>query len=252
MILMVNLMPQSNHKKGQQGNVFIIILMGVILFGALGYTFSRSANKGTGNLTKQQAKIAAQEILNYARLVEGAVDRVRRNGCSESEISFDSNALSNYNNANSPVDNSCHIFKSEGGKISVLEIPNKWIVEKPSVNHKAYQEIYISSRHCVEDVGETGCTIPELTFMISYLKQNICDQINHSLGIDVELYDTNSFTLQNSNRADGTFVLGPQEEIDNDSDINGRFYMCVRTENSSANHPPNPGYTYIHVLLPRG
>ena len=73
---MIQLMPQNNLKS-QSGNVFILILAGVVLFGALMFTFSRSADKGTGNLTKQQAKITAQDILSYAKIVEDAIDRVR-------------------------------------------------------------------------------------------------------------------------------------------------------------------------------
>lgn len=61
----------------QSGNVFVIILVAVTLFAALMFTFSRTGSQDTGNLTKQQAKIIAQEILNYAQLVEGAVNRVR-------------------------------------------------------------------------------------------------------------------------------------------------------------------------------
>jgi hypothetical protein len=119
---MENSMPQN--KQTQSGNVFILILIGVLLFGALGFTFTRSASKGSGNLTKQQAKIAAQEMINYARLVEGAVDRVRRNGCSETEINFYDDVIPGYSNPNARTDESCNIFSDNGGKISLIETMN--------------------------------------------------------------------------------------------------------------------------------
>ena len=101
----------------QAGNVFVFILAGIFLFGALIFTFTRGASKGTTSLSKHQARVAAQEILNYAQTLELAVSRVRRNGCSENQISFENDVVAGYINANAPVDNSCHIFKDNGGKM---------------------------------------------------------------------------------------------------------------------------------------
>ena len=104
-------MQQNKNISHQSGNVFIIILIGVLLFAALLYTFSRSLQTSGGNISSQQAEIAGQEILNYSRMLEEAVNRVRQNGCSENEISFEtSDQPSKYNNLNSPTDNSCHIY----------------------------------------------------------------------------------------------------------------------------------------------
>ena len=151
-------MPQNKRsilpslRTSESGNVFILILLGVFLFGALMYSFSRSANQGAGNLSKQQAKIAAQEILNYARLVEGAVDRVRRNGCSESEISFENDVVTGYTNPNAPTDKSCHIFDDEGGKVSYPANLNQWL-EKSYSAELGYNEYVFNSGNFRPGVG---------------------------------------------------------------------------------------------------
>lgn len=186
---MENLMPPNNHikKQTQQGNIFIIILIGVILFGALGYTFSRSASKGTGNLTKQQAKIAAQEILSYAQLLEGAVDRVRRKGCSENEISFENNVVSGYTNPNAPIDKSCHVFDDNGGKVSYVRPQLTWLDSNQSGN-SFYNELFITGRSCVSELGggppscsDGGTNYAEIILAVTYLKKDICEHINTSV-----------------------------------------------------------------------
>ena len=50
-------MPQNNRqdRRSESGNIFAIVMIGVVLFGALMYTFSRSAKQGDGNLTRSIA-----------------------------------------------------------------------------------------------------------------------------------------------------------------------------------------------------
>lgn len=236
----------------QHGGVFFYILLAVGMIAALSYTVSRGSRTSESALTNEQARIVATEIIEYGNTVSTAVQKLKLRGCRDEEISFESNAISgNYSNSNSPSDSSCHVFNIEGANINVLTPKEEWIVPKPTSNHKAHQTAYISSRHCVDGVGEAGCLEPELTFMFSYLKENICEQINQQLSITEELNDTNLFTLQNSNRATGSFSLGSQEEIDNDPDITGKTEFCVRTNGVTVNHTPNPGFTYIKVLIAR-
>ncbi len=105
----------SKYNK-QRGSVFFYILLGVVLFGALAFTVSRGMRgKQADTMTDRQAEISASEILDYAQKLGHAVDKLRRNGCSENEISFENPLIGGYINANSPVDKSCHIFEPEGG-----------------------------------------------------------------------------------------------------------------------------------------
>ncbi len=170
-------MTRQNNNLKESGNVFIIILAGVALFAALAFTFTSSSKKGTGNLSKQQAKIAAQEILSYARLVEQAVDRVRRNGCSENEISFENDVITGYENTNAPPDNSCHIFEAEGGRITFEE--NQNIYSQLLTNR-----VFFGQGHCIKGLSrnDSTCTASNsaLTYLIGPLKNEICLLINDS------------------------------------------------------------------------
>jgi hypothetical protein len=176
---MALLMPQ-NKNHSQSGNVFIIILVAVFLFGALMFTFSRSGSQGGSSISKQEAKIAAQEILNYARLVEGAVDRVRRNGCSENEISFENDTVAGYTNPNAPVDKSCHVFDDNGGKIEYTLPQDAW--------NTGSEQWQFNSSFQVTGVGKT-CSTPncsDLNLHTNKLKNNICLSINQLLNINTD------------------------------------------------------------------
>jgi len=177
-------MLQNNLRNSQAGNVFVIILAGVFLFGALMFTFSRSAQKGSGNLTKQQAKIAAQEILNYARAVEGAVDRVRRNGCSESEISFDNAVVSGYSNPNAPPDGSCDIYGSNGGKLTWATPPDNASIEDNQYYISAAHAVYglgssSTATFCISEADPSKCA--ELVIAVRKVREEICREINSLL-----------------------------------------------------------------------
>lgn len=244
-------MPQNN----QSGNVFIIILLGVFLFGALLYSFSKSANQGTGNLSKQQAKVAAQEILSYARLVEGAVDRVRRNGCSETQISFENAVVSGYSNPNAPADKSCHIFNDAGGQLAYAEIPKNYL----DTSFSSYQsnlsttwgEWLFGGRNTIPRVGTTCATqdCKELLASIHFIQKDICFEINKLLNIphisgDAPPERTSSppggiatlkFTGLYTNSANGV-----------DAGVSGANSACLKVSVSGKNY-----YFFYHVLIAR-
>jgi hypothetical protein len=228
-------MPQN--KKSEQGNVFVIILIAVALFGALIFTFTRSGSQGTSTVSKQEAKIAAQEILNYARLVEGAVDRVRRNGCSETEISFESAVAPGYSNPNSPIDKSCHIFEPEGGKIQFIPV-NPSYLATPTSNP------YFDFRGVFQIIG-VGTSKTDLIMQKGSLDQNVCSSINELLNINV----SPNPPIDN-NTGSGVMFTGfyggglPDTLNDENTALEGQATACRLKDTIDR-------YKFYHVLLAR-
>lgn len=101
----------------QSGNVFFIILVGIVMFAALMYTFSRSTRQGTESLGNREAELAASDILSYAQKVERGVQRVLARQVSEVEISFANDFDTDYVNPNCSV-NRCLVFHPEGGAVT--------------------------------------------------------------------------------------------------------------------------------------
>lgn len=245
-------------KNKQAGNVFILIMLGVFLFGALMYSFTKSGQQGAGNLTNQQANIAAQEILNYARLVEGSVDRVRRNGCSETEISFDNAVVAGYSNPNSPTDKSCHIFDDEGGKLSYAEIPEDRLdlffkaTHSADVNRTWGEWIY-SGANNYPGIGKTcdpSSQCKELAANIHFINKEICFAINNLVNIDLVSGDAPpEKTSSPPGGIAGHKFIGAYHTTSRgvDDGVSGANTACLKVENDSG----DDYYFFYHVLLAR-
>lgn len=230
-------MPQNKHT--ENGNVFVIILIAVVLFGALIFTFSRSGSQGISSISKQEAKITAQEIINYARLVEGAVDRVRRNGCSESEINFENLIVTGYTNLTAPSDESCDIFSDNGGKISFSSATNKTTDGSYWLISPAIAIVNVGSDSATNECTEDRCT--ELNLFLGPLSTPICDALNSLLNAPN--------TTAESMTGYGSQFTGAYTNADQLGNTS-TTYRNIHSACLNGNSDPTGLYFY-HVLLAR-
>jgi hypothetical protein len=249
----------QNNKYNQSGNVFIVILIGVFLFSALLYMFARSAQQGTGNITQQQAKVAAQEVLNYARLIEGGVDRIRRNGCSESEISFENSFVAGYNNARAPLDNSCHVFDDNGGKISYTAPSTNWL-DAANDTEIFYNELLFPEGSCVIDVGTGGSTCNtannetthDIVLIIPWIKRELCITLNNDLNVENPSgeppIDNGRVWLATNDKFVGNFPTTAGYALQADTSEN-HTSACIAAD--PLGDQPGGGFHFYHVLLAR-
>jgi len=233
-------MPQN--RQSEAGNVFMLILLGVVLFGALAFTVARGVRSDTTSaMSTRQAELAATNILNYAQRIERAVNRLRRNGCSETEISFENQVITNYTNINSPGDNSCHIFEKAGGGLNWQTPNEKWLDTSQSANFN-YQNYVFSS---VNRVINLGANIKDdLLFFVNWLDQSVCEQINKQLFQETIItQDPSSFSYGPS--ANGTFdTVTAGIDLSSLAIHDGQASACFTSEN-------NGGFHFYHALLTR-
>ena len=193
---MINPKQDYQNIRSERGSAFFYILLGVVLFGTLAFTVSRGMRgQQTSAMSERQAELAVSELLDYAQKIEHTVNRLRRNGCSENEISFDNSFAAGYSNANSPVDNSCHIFHQNGGGIN-YKTPNGNSLDQSQqgvgIHYGVYQFHGLSQVENVgTDCGLTNCT--ELTVMVLNLKESLCRKINEKM-IGTSTISTDSVT----------------------------------------------------------
>ena len=207
------------------------------------YMFSRNAQQGTGNLTKQQASIAAQEILNYARLVEGAVDRVRRNGCSETEISFENDVVPGYEHT-PPARDECKVFDDAGGKVSYTPSIELWLDEQ-SDTEGSYGHFYFVAENNVSQLAVHNQD--DLLIQTSWLKQDVCEEINNLIYDDKTITEDPSGFFQGHaiGKAIGTFQNNSGNiNLTSYSPHGGQETACFESEDFG-------GYHFYHVLLAR-
>lgn len=155
------------YSHSERGAVFIYILMAVALFAALSYAVSRGNRGGSSALTDEQAKLAAQEIIEYGNTVANAVQKLRLRGCSDTEISFEHNGA--FVNGGAPGDNSCHVFNLNGGGLV------------PNLDH-----LYFDGSVEIDGIGQTNndATSTELLFITRLIST---DANNLGYGSDTAL-----------------------------------------------------------------
>lgn len=214
----------------ESGNVFLFILIGVVLFAALGFSVSRGFRSNTtSTLSKREAALAAADIFDYAQKVERAVNLVRRRGCSENEISFENDIVSGYDYS---TRDECKIFGSTGGSIS-------WTSPATGVNDGS--EWVFTGATCIADLGTgaTGCdsdtdtSNEELFILLGDVDDMVCDRINNSLSISSIPTDTGgglSSTKFIGDFADGTEIIlsgGPYSSACFSDGSDNYFYTVI-------------------------
>ncbi len=199
-------MPQNN-RQSEQGNIFIIILMGIILFAALSFSISRGMRSDTtSNLSNQESALAASDILAYAQKIERAVNRLRRRGISENDISFDQTFVAGYTHGQPDTNK---IFTTTGGAVS-------W--QSPPAGANDGSDWIFTGATCIADVGTgaTGCdsdadiSNEELIATLGNVDTAVCTEINDRLNISGIVADTGggaSTTKYQGAFADGTEII---------------------------------------------
>ena len=154
------------------------ILLAVALIVGLTAALSRGGRVSHNALSDQQAKIAAQEIIDYGNAVAAAVQKLRLRGCSETEISFENDVAAGYANG---TNTSCRVFHPDGGALSWKTPPAEYLNSSFS-SGTGYGTYIINANNCIVNVGTdgpaAGCDPQELILMLPYIKDEIRDQIN--------------------------------------------------------------------------
>ena len=79
--------------KNETGGAIVWILVAIALFAALNYAVSKGTRSGATTISKEQAVVASNEILDYGRAIRQAVQTLQINGCGDTEISFENSVV---------------------------------------------------------------------------------------------------------------------------------------------------------------
>lgn len=163
---------------GEHGNVLFLILIGVALFAALSYAVTQSSRSSSdGGLSKDKAKLAASEIVQYATSIEQAITRLRLvNRCTDAQISFQNLADLNYTNAAAPSDSRCHIFNPAGGQLSYFKPNAEWL-DPANQSVMFYGSYLFTGMPYVMGVPD-GANTADLIFILPYISRDLCVAIN--------------------------------------------------------------------------
>lgn len=222
------------------GNAVVYILVAIALFAALAYAFTKSGKTSADSLSVAQAKTGATEIVNYGNLLTRAVDKMRRRGCSESQISFASSVDAYHNNPSAPGDFRCHIFRSEGANMQPGIAKSNWFNPGEEVM------IYYTSSDAIQDLG-TSCgnkSCSELSMNLWCIQKTLCDELNRQAG--------NAFTTIPSGNLYGCAFQGTFDCAGDNAGHLAFNSVNLRGKRSVCYFETGVGcYVYNHALLER-
>lgn len=238
----------------EDGNAFFYILLGVALFAALSFSIARGIRtQSTNMLTRQEIKLAASDILDYAQKAGMAVQRVLRKGCSENDISFDSPRWDSTDYQHSPaVADKCQVFLPTGGGL-------QW---RPAPDYAATGAIWqFQGNLAVEGVGSepTGTSDPyggELILLLSVKSKDLCMTINDGVEI-ANIIDNPTDGTRPPYNAGNINVFAPFQgtytadfTLRGDAlELIGKPTGCISMDNSK--NAPNGPYVFYSTLLAR-
>ncbi len=233
----------KRNNKAEKGNAFFIVLIGVILFAALTFTFTKTSQNTSGNINRSEAKIAATDIISNAQTIEKAINKLLRKGCSEGDISFENNFITGYEHSPQTT-NDCKIFNISGGNIKYKTPDNTWLDETKSGNSR-YKEWYLTSDICIWESSSAGCNpnpASDLVLILPYIKMEICEQINKTSSITGNIPKDTDGTYSPNAPFTGSYPSNPSNDINIWQSKTG----CIEASSS-----PSSGYHFYHVLISR-
>lgn len=177
--------------RNARGNVLFLILIAVALFAALSYAVTQSSKGGGEGISKDKAKLAASEIIQYSVGLQQAITRMKLiNQCGDTQVSFErapfDGSDTNHVNPNAPADKRCHVFHPDGGGQSYREIEQSWLSGGAALP-KWHGRFFFTARDCVPDIGSgqgPGCwndgtnDDAELNIILTDVNEEICTEIN--------------------------------------------------------------------------
>ena len=244
--------------KSEHGSILFIILVAIVLFAALSVTVSNMLRGGERSAGKEQASMNAYDILNQARIMKDAVQYMRiSNDCADTDISFESFALTGYEHSPDASD-LCKLFHPDGGGISYLSVPAAWLDTSKSGNNH-YGEWFFSGENAVLGVGTSvpdngtcvsGTSCIDLIAFVPYLDREICLSINQKLGLDgaIDLIpqQDNGPTRMNNKFAG---IYGTLDQDIDGASYDGQHAGC--TQATSGGTAGADAYFFYQVLLAR-
>ncbi len=226
--------------KNQTGNILLFILIAILLIGLLTLSLTRSSNQTNDTGDFEQNVIIANEILNYAKSVEIAVQNLLARGCSENDINF---------GGASPKPE-CEVFGQSGMGIDKYnsEQDGKWLINGTLA--WPLNTIFTATTRVIgvgnSDLASDG---HDLIMFIPNLQLGYCMAINSILGIEnpsnYPPRDNNGSAIEGP-AFSGTFG-GTNNQIETTgNELTGQRAGCFVTDNQASASDALDGEDYFY------
>lgn len=222
----------------ENGSVLWFIMIAIVLLGAITMVISRGGSTVDQSGDFEQSRVKVTQLMRYASGIEQAIEKLRSiNNCSENDISFENTEDLNYENTNSPDDNSCHIFEPEGAGLTWREFGSNNLAATGS-------SIAFGGDMAITGLGrDTANSGTDLIFY-ARISENLCDQVNREVSINASDTDITMTLDVYDAYFIGSYVGNNQYGIAGEAvAMEGRPTGCMIDDNGH--------YIFYHVLLTR-
>lgn len=238
----------NTPRPAQSGSAFFIILFGIFLFGALSFAVMQGGRMSEGSMSQQQARLAAEEILNSAESVRAGVQKLRLSGCDIGQLGFEKGS-GLYVNPSSPADGSCNVWQGGKANAQADTIQPNWLDGTKS-GSAAYGVWIITSGSCVPHIGTGGASCnsvaeAEILTILPWLKKDVCAAINNILTGSSTIPKDIGSAYNPASLFKGSFTA-PQTINNSDNDMVSKSQLCFEGDTA-----PSGGYHFYSVVLAR-
>ncbi|GEM_PF-3743522 len=211
------------------GNVLLIILVAIALFGLLTIALSDSFD-GDANLDEDRARVRVAHILEQETIIRNAYKMLRfANDCSITEVNFAYDADPTYN-TNAPTSNRCSLYHKNGGgldKIAPME-------DTQDTLDNAYEEWWIETSGLeidglgLTDSGTATCPGCELSILLYNVDDTVCQRLNLGTTGTKTIYTLAGAEEIIPHAFDGTFSNDNLIDATDDAELVEQRSFCVK------------------------
>ena len=208
----------NNKNDASSGNAIIIILIGIFLFAFLTFAVTQNSRQDQSSLSKEQARLKAAEIIQYASDLRIAVNRViAYGGGDDTAINFaHPSANAAYGTYGTTPKN--EVFNPAGGGAI-------WQGPPAAANDGSAYEFL--GRMKITGIGQgVAAAGAELTITLFALDSLVCSQINKILSTGWTSIPVNAGTITTTRFA-GTYTDG-DTVVGTGAELTGKYGFCFR------------------------
>lgn len=226
----------------ERGGILVYIFIGIILFAALAYAFSKGGETSGSSAPDKSAKLYATQIIGDVQVLRDSVQEALSKGCSETEISFDNDTVAGYSFATRDM---CKIFKNQTRSTKWILLPEK--ARDTSLSGSGSGEYNFTMWYFLKAYpgGTPIGTASNDIAVVANVNQAVCEQINLLLtgdrAIPTMAYTGSSF----ASTAEGKKYVGsgsPVSVAAGDTIFNN---ICVKGTTAPE------GYGFLYSLVDR-
>lgn len=249
-----SLFADRQSRISESGNAIIYIFVAIALLAALSFAVSQSSRSAGKGLQEDRASLSATEIISYGDTVAKAAGQLRLRGVRDYQLSFaHTSAHTDYGTYD--TEPRAEIFNPAGGGVIYRQPPVLAAVTPPLT----YE---FSGAYAIDRIGLTGCTLPandpsacsELLLVVSGLRREVCQMINHQLGItqtkDADPPEDDALPTTPRFAGNATATPNPYTFTETMGDDGDSELLRQQTAGCYLN-PGSSSYVYYQVLIAR-